>query len=65
MNSSTVFKFGTFLIQSKGIIRLKLSLPDEHATRLDADVGKSDIPMLIGLDVMKKRASSSISKISF
>lgn len=52
-DSTTVCRFGSSIKRSEGMTTLRMPLPDGQALLFGADVVDGDIPLLLGLDVMR------------
>jgi hypothetical protein len=55
LSSPSLFKFGSSLVQSMGMIRISTPIPGPHNfIELCVDVVNVDIPLLLGLDFLDK-----------
>lgn len=52
--SSLQFKFGNYLCQSSGVIDVRVPIPNGSFIAFKAHVVRADIPMLVGLDLLRK-----------
>jgi hypothetical protein len=62
LSSLSLFKFGSSLAQSIGMIRISIPIPGpNNFIELCVDVVNVDIPLLLGLDFLKKHQLNPLS----